>query len=140
MHSLIKVKTLSVMMIPILLSAGCSTGSKAAPYLKQICADWQSSGYSSGSIETRENLTNNFSSQISTAVSVDPTASAEFQVAINLMKNVVVIEEQYAEYSAEGIVNDSQYFRDLAITRLGEAMDEKAKVASKFVEICKEYK
>jgi hypothetical protein len=84
-------------------------------------------------------LTNNFSSQISTAVSLDPAASAEFQVAINLMKNVVVIENQYAEYSARGFVDDSQYFRDLAVTRLGEAMIEKAKVTSKFVEICKEY-
>jgi hypothetical protein len=139
MHSLIGVKALSVLIIPIFLLTGCSTESKAAPYLKQICTDWQSGGYSSGSIETRNNLTNNFSSQISTAVSVDPTASAEFQVAINLMKNVVVIEEQYAEYSAQGFVNDSQYFRDLAVTRLGQAMAEKAKVTSKFVEICKEY-
>jgi len=139
MNSLIKVKTLSVLIIPIMLVAGCSAESKAAPYLMQICADWQSGGYSSGSIETRENLTKNFSSQISTAVSLDPAASAEFQVAINLMKNVVVIESQYVEYSARGFVDNSQYFRDLAVTRLGEAMIEKAKVTSKFVEICKEY-
>ena len=139
MHPLIKVKTLSVLIIPIMLVVGCSAESKAAPYLMQICTDWQSGGYSSGSIETRENLTNNFSSQISTAVSLDPAASAEFQVAINLMKNVVVIESQYAEYSARGFVDDSQYFRDLAVTRLGEAMIEKTKVTSKFVEICKEY-
>jgi hypothetical protein len=140
MHTLIGVKALSVLIVPIILLTSCSTDSKAAPYLKQICTDWQfGAGYSSGSIETRDNLTNNFSSQISRAVSADPTASAEFQVAINLMKNVAVIEKQFSEYMAQFLVNGSQFYRDLAEKRFNEATAEKAKVRSKFLEICKEY-
>ncbi len=130
--------SLSVVVAGSLLT-GCGSESKAAPYLTQICADWQSSNYNSGSIETRDNLTSKFSSQISTAISLDPSAAAEFQVAINLMKNVSVLENQEAEYSARGFIDGLQYFKDLAATRGEEANAEKEKVIAKFNEICGEY-
>jgi hypothetical protein len=72
-------------------------------------------------------------------VALDPEASAEFQIAVNLMKNVSLLENQEAEYSAKGFVEGSQYWRDLASARASEASAEEAKVVSKFIDICKEY-
>jgi hypothetical protein len=126
-------------LISTALLASCSSESKAAPYLKQICSDWKTSGYTSGSIVTRENLASKFSSQVIAAVALDPEASAEFQIAVNLMKNVSLLENQEAEYSAKGFVEGSQYWRDLASARASEASAEEAKVVSKFIDICKEY-
>ena len=130
---------ISSTLISTALLASCSSESKAAPYLKQICADWKTSGYTSGSIVTRENLSSKFSSQVMSAVALDPEASAEFQIAVNLMKNVSLLENQAAEYSAKAFVDGSQYWRDLASTRSSEASTEEANVVSKFIEICKEY-
>ena len=122
-----------------LILVSCSSESKTAPYLKQICNDWQTAGYSSGSIETRENLTNKFSAQVTSAVALDPEAAADFQVAINLMKNVTVLENQEAEYSARAFFEGSQYWKDLAASRASEARSEKAKVVEQFIQICKKF-
>lgn len=138
-NTLISVASVSALAISLLL-AGCSSESKAAPYLKQICADWQTAGYTSGSIQTRENLSSKFSAQVSSAVALDPAAAAEFQVAVNLMKNVSVLENQQAEYSARAFVEGSQYWSDLASSRASEARSEQTKVVEKFIEICKNYK
>ena len=130
---------LSVLAISALLLSGCSSESKASPFLKQICSDWNTSDYASLSINDRENLTTNFSSQVTSAVAVDATAAADFQVAINIMKNVVVLENQAAEFAAKGFVDNSEFWTNQSSQKSKQAREEIAKVLEKFTQVCRSY-
>lgn len=131
----------------VLALSGCSSESKAAPYLKQICADWKTTNYSGGSIESRENITTKVSSQVSSAVALDPEASAGFQIVVNLMKNVAVLEGQEAEYSGKAFyarlveknLNQAAYWDAKASERSKEASTEKVNILKKFSELCEAY-
>jgi hypothetical protein len=130
-------KHLTVLAISALLLSGCGSESKASPFLKQICSDWNTSNYASSSINDRENLTTNFSSQVTSAVAVDATAAADFQVAINIMKNVVVLENQASEFSAKGFVENSEFWKNQSSQKAKQARDEITKVVVKFTQVCK---
>ena len=130
-------KYLTVIAISALLLSGCGSESKASPFLKQICSDWNTSNYASSSINDRENLTTNFSSQVTSAVAVDATAAADFQVAINIMKNVVVLENQASEFSAKGFVENSEFWKIQSSQKAKQARDEITKVVVKFTQVCK---
>ena len=130
---------LSVLVISALLLSGCSSESKASPFLKQICSDWNASDYASSSINDRENLTANFSSQVTSAVALDATSAADFQVAVNLMQNVVALENQQAEFAAKGFVENSEFWKNQSSQKSKQANDEITKVVEKFTQVCKSY-
>lgn len=127
----------SLLLILVVSISGCGSESKASPFLKQICADWNTSDYASLSINDRENLTANFASQVTSAVTVDATAAADFQVAVNLMQNVVVLENEKAEYAAKGYVENSEFWKNQSSQKSLQANAEITKVVEKFGEVCK---
>jgi hypothetical protein len=122
-----------------LVLTSCSSASKAEPYFIQICADWRTGNYLGSSIESGENLTKKLKSQVDAAISLDPEASAEFLIAVNMMQNVVSIQNQEAEYAAKGFFENSTYFKELSAKRAEEARAEKQKVFEKFAVICEGY-
>ena len=84
-------------------------------------------------------MTTNFSSQVTSAVAVDATAAADFQVAINIMKNVVVLENQAAEFAAKGFVDNSEFWTNQSSQKSKQAREEIAKVLEKFTQVCRSY-
>jgi hypothetical protein len=131
----------------VLTLSGCSAESKAAPFLRQICSDWSTKDfYLSNSVALR-NMTSNFSLQVDAAVALDPEASAEFQVGVNLLKNLVVLDRQIAEYYAESWyakVYEKNFLLSESAERAADALSlrfeaENVKVIANFAEICKDY-
>ena len=155
-HSKLRAKTqflLSLVLIPVLV--GCSSNSetslesqepaqsKAAPYFSQLCADWKSSGYVAGSINSREALVANFSTQVASAVALDPEAAAPFQIAVNLMKNVTNLENQEAELAGnafaaalDGNSELEKFWNEKSSAVAAQADAEKQKVVAKMNEAC----
>lgn len=131
-------KSILIILLCLILSS-CSSSSKAAPVLTQICNDWNKSEYKNASIDSHKELSAKLKPQIENALELDKITASEFEVALTLMEDVDGWEKLQVDYLSKYFTYSRSLYLEMAIGIGKSKIKEIEKVVDKFAEVCEIY-